>query len=46
MAAPEVEALRQARAAFETRPHDIACFAAEPVQGEGGARCPESFSLR
>ncbi|UWS69862.1 aminotransferase class III-fold pyridoxal phosphate-dependent enzyme [Streptomyces noursei] len=37
---PEVEeaerrALAQARAAFEAHPHDIACFVAEPIQGEG-----------
>ena len=29
-------ALAQARAAFDSHPHDIACFIAEPVQGEGG----------
>jgi L-lysine 6-transaminase len=34
----EAEALRQARAAFEAHPHDIACFIAEPIQGEGGDR--------
>ena len=34
--AAEREALRQARAAFEANPHDIACFIAEPIQGEGG----------
>src|ERR1700751_3256884 len=38
---PEVEnaearAIAQARAAFERFPHDIACFLAEPIQGEGG----------
>lgn len=46
MAALEAEALRQARAAFETRPHDIACFVAEPIQGEGGDRHfrPEFFA--
>ncbi|KZS58787.1 L-lysine 6-transaminase [Mycobacterium ostraviense] len=38
MAALEAESLRQARAAFEAHPHDIACFIAEPIQGEGGAR--------
>ncbi|KZS83280.1 L-lysine 6-transaminase [Mycobacterium persicum] len=38
MAALEAEALRQARAAFEAHPHDIACFIAEPIQGEGGDR--------
>ncbi|MFI6819087.1 L-lysine 6-transaminase [Nonomuraea sp. NPDC050328] len=32
----EAEALAQARAAFERHPHDIACFLAEPIQGEGG----------
>jgi L-lysine 6-transaminase len=34
--AAEQETLRQARAAFEANPHDIACFIAEPIQGEGG----------
>ncbi|TAM88300.1 MAG: L-lysine 6-transaminase [Jatrophihabitans sp.] len=34
--AAEREALAQARAAFERHPHDIACFVAEPIQGEGG----------
>lgn len=34
----EAESLRQARAAFESNPHDIACFIAEPIQGEGGDR--------
>jgi L-lysine 6-transaminase len=34
----EAESLRQARAAFESAPHDIACFLAEPIQGEGGDR--------
>jgi L-lysine 6-transaminase len=29
-------ALTQARAAFDTNPHDIACFIAEPIQAEGG----------
>lgn len=38
MAALEAESLRQARAAFEAHPHDIACFLAEPIQGEGGDR--------
>jgi L-lysine 6-transaminase len=38
---PEVEAaeqhaLGQAEAAFRQYPHDIACFIAEPIQGEGG----------
>ncbi|MFI6323519.1 L-lysine 6-transaminase [Nonomuraea sp. NPDC050556] len=32
----EERALAQARAAFEAHPHDIACFIAEPIQGEGG----------
>jgi L-lysine 6-transaminase len=32
----EQEALAQARAAFEANPHEIACFIAEPIQGEGG----------
>ena len=41
----EAESLRQARAAFEAHPHDIACFLAEPIQGEGGDRHfrPEFF---
>lgn len=34
--AAERHALAQARAAFEAHPHDIACFIAEPIQGEGG----------
>jgi L-lysine 6-transaminase len=34
----EAESLRQARAAFEAHPHDVACFIAEPIQGEGGDR--------
>lgn len=38
MAAAEAESLRQARAEFEAAPHDIACFIAEPIQGEGGDR--------
>ncbi|SOJ53727.1 putative L-lysine-epsilon aminotransferase [Mycobacterium simulans] len=38
MDALEAESLRQARAAFEMYPHDVACFIAEPVQGEGGDR--------
>jgi L-lysine 6-transaminase len=33
----EARALEQARAAFETHPHDVACFIAEPIQSEGGA---------
>src|SRR3954470_18610474 len=38
MDAVEAESLRQARAAFEANPNDIACFLAEPIQGEGGDR--------
>ena len=34
--AVEERTLAQARAAFEASPHDIACFIAETVQGEGG----------
>jgi L-lysine 6-transaminase len=34
--AAEARALAQAAAAFEANPHDIACFIAEPIQGEGG----------
>jgi L-lysine 6-transaminase len=34
--ADERAALAAARAAFEANPHDIACFVAEPIQGEGG----------
>lgn len=46
MAAAEAESLCQARAAFESHPHDIACFIAEPIQGEGGDRHfrPEFFA--
>lgn len=46
MAALEAESLRQARAAFRAHPHDIACFLAEPIQGEGGDRHfrPEYFA--
>ena len=46
MDALEAESLRQARAAFEEHPHDIACFLAEPIQGEGGDRHfrPEFFA--
>ncbi len=42
----EADSLRQARAAFEAHPHDIACFIAEPIQGEGGDRHfrPEFFA--
>jgi L-lysine 6-transaminase len=32
----EHRALTQAHAAFDENPHDIACFIAEPIQGEGG----------
>lgn len=38
IAAMEAESVRQARAAFEAHPHDVACFIAEPIQGEGGDR--------
>lgn len=38
MDAIEAESQRQARAAFEAHRHDIACFIAEPIQGEGGDR--------
>jgi L-lysine 6-transaminase len=34
--AAELESLALARAAFEAHPNDIACFIAEPIQGEGG----------
>src|SRR6266851_3758425 len=34
--AGEQRALRQAEAAFGDHPDDIACFIAEPIQGEGG----------
>ncbi|MCW2494409.1 MAG: L-lysine-epsilon aminotransferase [Jatrophihabitans sp.] len=34
--ADEQVALAAARAAFGANPHDIACFIAEPIQGEGG----------
>ena len=36
VAAAEDETIAAARAAFEKYPHDIACFIAEPIQGEGG----------
>nr|WP_239310023.1 MULTISPECIES: L-lysine 6-transaminase [unclassified Frankia] len=36
LAAAEAGALAQAEAAFARHPHDIACFLAEPIQGEGG----------
>jgi L-lysine 6-transaminase len=38
MDSAEAESLRQARAVFEAHPHDVACFIAEPIQGEGGDR--------
>ena len=38
MDALEAESIRQARAAFAAHPHDVACFLAEPIQGEGGDR--------
>ncbi|MGA5464024.1 L-lysine 6-transaminase [Mycobacterium sp. NPDC050041] len=38
MTALEAESLQQARAAFDAHPHDVACFLAEPIQGEGGDR--------
>ncbi|BBX74632.1 L-lysine 6-transaminase [Mycobacterium shinjukuense] len=46
MDALEAESLRQARAAFRAHPNDIACFIAEPIQGEGGDRHfrPEFFA--
>ncbi len=42
-AGPDIEALEaraiaQAAQAFADHPHDIACFIAEPIQGEGGDR--------
>ncbi|HCU97349.1 MAG TPA: L-lysine 6-transaminase [Actinobacteria bacterium] len=36
VASAEQRALGQAEAAFRDHPHDIACFIAEPIQGEGG----------
>ncbi|WP_027500234.1 L-lysine 6-transaminase [Rhodococcus sp. UNC363MFTsu5.1] len=36
VAAAEALALAQARRAFDEHPDDIACFVAEPIQGEGG----------
>jgi L-lysine 6-transaminase len=36
VAAAEAAAIKAARRAFEENPHDIACFIAEPIQGEGG----------
>jgi L-lysine 6-transaminase len=34
--AAEQAALGRAEAAFRDNPHDVACFIAEPIQGEGG----------
>lgn len=34
--AAEAKALEQVEQAFTENPHDIACFIAEPIQGEGG----------
>lgn len=34
----EARTLAQAEEAFKANPHDIACFIAEPIQGEGGDR--------
>ncbi len=42
----EQEALAAAEAAFEANPHDIACFIAEPIQGEGGDRHLRAGFLR
>jgi L-lysine 6-transaminase len=42
----ETRALAQATAAFEESPHDIACFIAEPIQGEGGDNHMRSEFLR
>jgi L-lysine 6-transaminase len=36
VAAAEARALAAARRAFDDNPDDIACFIAEPIQGEGG----------
>jgi L-lysine 6-transaminase len=36
LAAAEAAAIEAARRAFAENPHDIACFIAEPIQGEGG----------
>ncbi|WP_083864661.1 L-lysine 6-transaminase [Nocardia brevicatena] len=38
LATAERRALDQAARAFAARPHEIACFVAEPIQGEGGDR--------
>ncbi len=42
----EAESLRQARAAFEAYPDDIACFIAEPIQARAviGISAPEFFA--
>ncbi|MGW2719131.1 L-lysine 6-transaminase [Streptomyces sp. NPDC001492] len=42
----EQRALAQARRAFEAHPHDVACFIAEPIQGEGGDNHMRSEFLR
>ncbi|MBW3630554.1 MAG: aminotransferase class III-fold pyridoxal phosphate-dependent enzyme [Gemmatimonadetes bacterium] len=42
----EATALEQARAAFAAHPHDIACFVAEPIQGEGGVQPVPAQFLR
>ncbi|MBF6356308.1 L-lysine 6-transaminase [Nocardia higoensis] len=42
----EALALDQARRAFAEHPHDIACFIAEPIQGEGGDRHLRAEFLR
>jgi L-lysine 6-transaminase len=44
--AAEQQALAQAGAAFAAHPHDIACFIAEPIQGEGGDNHMRSEFLR
>ncbi len=36
--AAEAAALAEAEEAFETYPHDVSCFIAEPIQAEGGDR--------
>jgi len=36
LAEAEAATLAAARTAFESNPHDIACFIVEPIQGEGG----------
>ena len=42
----EARALQQATIAFESHPHDIACFIAEPIQGEGGDNHMRAAFLR